>query len=337
MKPLFALLFLLLSISFDATAQEDAKTLHETAKTYLIKGDYDNAILVLNRALQLAPSDLEMLKDLAFALYLKRDFTKSIEISKQLIVREDADVPCYQILALNYKSIALVKECTKLYKDGLARFPGSGVLYNEYGELMGAEGNMKGAVEMWEKSIEIDPNHSSSYYNAAKFYVANNNIVKAILYAENFVNLESFTNRTKEMKELLYSAYKKLFIEVDLNQLIQSLSNHPFHQQFIANLRANHSVTTTGINTASLTALRTRFIVYWFEKMGNQYPYRLFDHHRQLLSEGLFNAYNYWLFGEAENDQAYNEWMNSQADETRNFQKFQRSRIYKIPTGQYYK
>ncbi len=35
-----------------------------------------------------------------------------------------------------YKAIEEVKECGKMYKTALKKFPNSGTLYNEYGEMM---------------------------------------------------------------------------------------------------------------------------------------------------------------------------------------------------------
>ncbi len=47
----FLLLFLLTITSSIVSIAQDVQTLHETAKTYLRDNDYQNAILVLNRAL----------------------------------------------------------------------------------------------------------------------------------------------------------------------------------------------------------------------------------------------------------------------------------------------
>jgi len=92
----------------------DATSLHETAKTFLRQGDYENAVLVLNKALQQEPNHFEMGKDLLFAYYLKRDFAKALEIGKPLVERADADVQSLHMLGLVYKSIADSKEAEKL-------------------------------------------------------------------------------------------------------------------------------------------------------------------------------------------------------------------------------
>ncbi|HSU26970.1 MAG TPA: hypothetical protein VLJ68_01205, partial [Chitinophagaceae bacterium] len=67
-----------------------------------------------------------------------------------------------------------------------------------------------------------------------------------------------------------------------------------------------------------------------------KYPFRLFDFQRQLLQEGMFNAYNQWLFGTSENLAAYDNWTKTHTEEYSAFTAFQRTRIFKMPAGQYY-
>ena len=94
------------------------------------------AVLVLTKALQLKPNDLQISKDLLFAYYLKRDFAKAMETGKTLVEREDADVQSFQMMGLVYKAIAEDKEAEKLYKRGLKKFPNEGILYSEYGDMI---------------------------------------------------------------------------------------------------------------------------------------------------------------------------------------------------------
>ena len=103
-------LFLLIAVSFLATAQpEDPKTLHETAKTFMRTGDFDNAIIVLTRALQQDKNNLEMQKDLVMTYFLKRDYQKAKEGAVELINRDDADVVTFQIAGNVYKALEEVK------------------------------------------------------------------------------------------------------------------------------------------------------------------------------------------------------------------------------------
>ena len=67
--------------------------------------------------------------------------------------------------------------------------------------------------QIWEKGIEIDPNYSGNYYNAAQYYFFTQDKVWGLVYGEIFVNLESYSKRTAEMKDLLLEGYKKLFTD----------------------------------------------------------------------------------------------------------------------------
>ena len=82
--------------------------------------------------------------------------------------------------------------------------------------------------------------------------------------------------------------------------------------------------------------IRTRFILDWYEKNAAKFPFRLFDYQQQLIREGMFDAYNQWLFGATENLAAYDNWTKTHAEEYNGFNAFQKSRVFKMPVGQHY-
>jgi tetratricopeptide (TPR) repeat protein len=165
--------FLVFSISLFGlivSAQtDDPKTLYENAKTFMQRGDFDNAVIILNRALQMDKNNLDMQKDLAMSYYYKRDYIKALDQVKILLDRNDADVVCYQIGGNVYKALEDVKDCERVYKAGLKKFPNSGPLYSEYGELLWEKKDFS-SIDQWEKGIKVDPGYSGNYYNAARFY-----------------------------------------------------------------------------------------------------------------------------------------------------------------------
>ena len=312
---------------------QDAKQLFETAHSFQRQGDYANAILVLKRALEQQPNDLQMLKELAFTYYLQRDFVKAKEIALPLVDRPDADVQTYQIMGMVYKAIEERKDCEKLYKEGLKKFPNSGVLYNEYGEMLWTKQDYS-AIKWWEKGIEADPNYSSNYYNAAKHYYLTFDRVWPIIYGEIFVNLESYSKRTAEIKDLLLKSYQKLFIEPDLTAR-QDLKN-PFVSAYLATMAKQTATVNKGITPESLTVLRTKFLLEWDDKEAGKFPFRLFDYQRQLLKEGMFDAYNQWIFGAVQDLSVFQNWTTAHADEYAKFTNFQKGRVFKLPENQYY-
>ena len=85
-------LFSFFALSFAVIAQDDPKTLHQTARGFMAQADWDNAILVLNRLLQTDKNNLEYNKDMIQCYYFKRDFEKAVEGVKAIINRDDAVV-----------------------------------------------------------------------------------------------------------------------------------------------------------------------------------------------------------------------------------------------------
>jgi len=332
---IFLSLLLICSVTFTAIAQDDVKTLQENARTFMRSGDFDNAIVILTRALQKEPKNLELNKDMAMSYLFKRDFVKALEGVKVMVDRDDADVETYQIAGNVYKSLEMAKECEKMYKTALKKFPKSGPLYSEYGELLW---NVKdfSAIQQWETGIKADPAYSGNYYNAALFYFYAKDKVWSLIYGEIFVNMESLSERGAAMKQLLLQGYKeKLFADADLMKG-EEKNKSEFAKSFLQGMSKQSSLANKGITTETLTMIRTRFILDWYASNATRYPFRLFDYQRQLLSEGMFEAYNQWLFGPSENLAAYDNWTKTHADEYNGFSAFQKTRIFKMPPNQYY-
>ncbi len=316
--------------------QQTVQQLQETAKTLMQQGDLVNAVAILERAAQQEPANLAVLKDLSFAHYLKSDFAKAIEVAKPLLDRPDVDEQTYQILGMSYKNTAQYKECAKMYKKALKKFPGSGVIYNEYGELMAMDKNQEEAIIQWGKGISADPNYSSNYYNAAMYHTFKNNWIKTLIYGELFLNLESYTARTTDIKNAMLMAYRNLFKGTAIEQLMAARTTTAFEKAVLETLAKTTALVKGGIDMDNITTIRTRFILEWFQGRQAQYPFRLFDQQQYLLREGLFEAYNQWIFGMAINADAYKLWQTNHPKEAASFKAFQESRVFKMPAVQNY-
>ncbi|TCZ68843.1 tetratricopeptide repeat protein [Flaviaesturariibacter aridisoli] len=330
MKRLFSAL-LALSLSLAAAAQDSPL---ETGRAFLRSGDYDNAVLVLTRGLQADRNSLDLQKELAMALYLKRDYNKALDIAKEMIDHPDVDVPAYQIAGNVYKALERVKDAEKLYRSGLKKFPKSGPLYSEYGELLWAKKDFT-AIDQWEKGIKEDPAFSGNYYNAALYYFYTKDKTWTLVYGEIFVNMESLSERGTAMRGLLLSAYKeKLFTDADMLQEQKKPSD--FSRAFLETMGKQSSLANRGLNPEVLTMIRARFILDWSKTYQGRFPFKLFDYQQQLLREGLFDAYNQWLFGTAENLPAFETWARNHSAEYEKFSTFQKGRVFRMPAGQYY-
>jgi hypothetical protein len=146
--------------------------------------------------------------------------------------------------------------------------------------------------------------------------------------------MEYLTDRATEVKKLLLNAYKeKLFLnkETEANK-----KTNPFAKAVHESFLKQEGLTGKGLTVETLTMIRTKFILDWFAKYGDKYPFFLFDYQRQLIREGMFEAYNQWLFGPVDNLAAFDLWTKTNAETYKKFANFQRNRVFKMPASQFY-
>jgi tetratricopeptide (TPR) repeat protein len=334
MKKIWLLLFVPI-LSIHVLAQDNVNVLQENARDLMKKGDYATAITTLNKAIVIEPTNLSLSKDLVQAYYQKSDYPLALNIANKLMDRADADPAVFQLAGMIAKATGDAKEADKVYSKGLKLFPKSGALYNDAGELLWSKKDAT-AIRYWEKGIEVDPNYSRNYYNAARYYALTADKVWSILYAEIFINIESYTQRTAEIKALLLESYKKLFADATLNKT-QDTKN-AFVAAYLSSMSKQSSVAINGITAESLTMIRSRFLLDWFEKNNARFPFKLFEYQKQLAKEGTFEAYNQWLFQSTQNLTAFQRWSEVHIQEYNLLMINMRNRLFKLPATnvQYY-
>lgn len=331
MKKLIIILFAV-CCQFILLAQ-DAKQLQENARIYMHKGDYPNAILILNRALIMQPDNLEIAKDLGLNYYYSQNYKKAIEVLTGLFDRKDVDDQCFQIAGDAHWALEEAKEAENVYRKGIKKLPNSGPLYNELGKVLWTKKDY-GAIKEWEKGIEKDPLFADNYYNASKFYYFTIDKVWSLLYGEIFINIDPKSVYAPEIKNILSEGYKKLFADADLEK--NNKDKNSFTIAFLKTMNKQSSLAASGINTESLSKIRTGFILDWDTVYASTYPFKLFQLHRQYIQEGLFDAYNQWVFATAQNLAAYQSWITAHSKEYNELNRFLQGRIFKMPAGQYY-
>ncbi|WP_126245628.1 tetratricopeptide repeat protein [Chitinophaga rhizosphaerae] len=331
-------------LSFQWALAQDNAELQQTARNFLRTGDYANAILVLNQAITTSPDDIQLKKDLAFAYYLRGDYQRAYTVVSPLVDKKDADIHLFQIAGNIYQGRQDWKGAEKVYQRGLRKFPKSGELHCDYGDLLQNMKNFDAALRYWVKGIEVDPNFPGNYYHAARSYMWTKEPIWAILYGETFINLESYTTRTAEIRDVVLECYKKLFDDPAIFNSVPGESAkgkkgdaiNDFMVAFKGVMAKNVSVIATGIEPQSLIMLRTRFLLDWYKFYGVKYPYALFDFQRKLLRDGMFESYNYWLFGPAANQSEYKSWTALHKPDYDNFTAWQRNHPLKLRDDEFY-
>ncbi len=313
---------------------QDAQQLHENGVRYLQQNDYGNAIIVLKKAAELEPANTEIVNDLGFAYFLAGQYKVGYDLMRPMAESKNADDRTYQITCMLLRGGRNIKEAELVYRIGLQTFPKSGALYADYGEFLElVQPGANAGIVYWEKGIQYDPAYPGNYYHAARYYAEQNDHFWAVIYGEIFVNMESYTTRTVETKNIMYDSYKRLFAF----GLEASKTASPFQQEASKMLLKQEPLASNGINPEILTAMRTRFLLDWYNSpLAARFPFKIFEHQRQLLQEGVFDAYNQWLFGSVANLNAFQNWTKTHPDEYVSFNQLQRNKLFKMAEGQYY-
>jgi tetratricopeptide (TPR) repeat protein len=334
MRYLFILIaFFIVNIT---NAQPDNITsLIGKSRSFSNNGDFENAIMILSRGLETTDNDINLQIELGNVYAQAGRYKEALPIAKNLASNSDITLQAIQTAGIIFKGNNENGAFEKLYKKAFKAYPESGRLYAEYGEHLLTQ-EKKECIISWEKGIKADPSYAGNYYFASKYYNANNNILLSSWCAENFINIEYQSARTAEIKIILYNNLRSILTNPNFEKEYAIKGNAFFKAYLNCLNKALAGAGNNGINTNTLTLIRTRFILIWGEKYEIDFPCKLFEYHKQLLVDGTFEAYNQWALGSVENFNFYQNWIEMNKTASDALAKYRSNRIYKVPTGQYY-
>lgn len=338
-----------IDLLFAQNESDEVNRLVETAVFKMDNGDFEESILILQKAEKLDPKSALVKYEMAYAYYLKKDYKKSIKILSKLIKRDDAVDYYYQMLGNAYDNNGDPKKAIKIYGEGLKRFPESGKLYLETGTVYYNQEDYNTAISWYEKGVEADPRFPSNYFRLAHIFLHTDYEVWGMIYGEIFLNLESSSKRSSVMSEMLYSTYKNEITLGDTSKKVSFAKNvininynldkegdileqmqkayerskdeslMPWANRVYEKIILEAITEENEISLASLNRIRTKFIDIYFEKAYNlDASIVLFDFQKQIKDAGHFEAYNYWLLSQG-NTEEFNKWLENNKDKIDKF------------------
>lgn len=320
-KQLIAVLFLTF-ITNQVSAQEadpEVVRMQENAKSEINRGNYNDAIMLYHQAIKLSPNDVSLRRDLAYAYYLNGALEQGRKIITEILATEYADELSFQVGAAIESKLSNHNKARNILTNGLKKYPNSALLYYNRGNLLLLDNKTKQALENFQSGIKADPSYPANYLALAK-QLESTKPLWALYYYEIFINLEPFTKRTAEAKSALYKTYIAYFQKSN-NTTLPSFGNQMtlaknanFETTIQYLIDKNVAAISNGISTESLAMLRTRIILDWNLNYINTFPYSLFSYQDKLLKNGMFEAYNQWLFGANENSRTYSTWIKTHSE-----------------------
>lgn len=324
------LLLLVLSvISVSSLAQvfsEEENERIDLALTYSDSGREDEAIAIYDELIKKHPDVSGLKFEKAYCYYQKQDYKNAYKTLKPTLSAPDANPQYFAVAGNAQDMMGKPKDALKTYQAGLEKFPDSGYLHLETGNVLIGLGYTAQGVGYYEHGIEVDPGFASNYYRAAQ-YLFSDYPIKSIIYAETH-NLIYDPNgpRWPEVSKLLYDAYNEnIHFEADTvrttfardrtitidkkdvesgaspTSLLEQMSRIARELSFCDAM--NESVDAEALKAAGgqltlaeLTAIRRRFLEHFEAKEQDRYP--VFAVQRKVLDAGHWEAYNMFMLRE---------------------------------------
>ena len=322
-------------ISFAQSNKEKALEKGQEAIKLMDNGKVDESIKLLEEAQKLDPGRFDYPYELAYAHYLKEDFMGAIKILEEYRGHKDATDLLFQLLGNSYDVLGKTDKAFEAYDAGLKKFPNSGIIYLEKGNVHWNKKEYEKALPYYEKGIEVDPKFPSNYFRAARIYCATTEEVWGLIYGEIFMNLERNSKRTSEISKLIYDTYKseiKIFgdsLKIDFCNIVMNADDiidkdkikFPFCMVFgQALIMSVIDVKTIDIN--SLDKIRKGFVENYFKMSHHKtHPNLLFDYQDKLLKAGHLEAYNHWILMKGDED-GFNNWQSANKEKWDSFVKW---------------
>jgi tetratricopeptide (TPR) repeat protein len=290
------------------------------------KENYKGAIEAYSDAVDLDSSKANYQFQLGLAHYFAKNYKITISVLHSLLKKFPADERYYSLMGSCYTETRNDKKAYSVLQEGLKKYPNSGNIHSQLGKIEYDHKNFNLAINFWENGVQADPMYPSNYYYLSLAYGSTKEKMWGIIYGEIFINLETNTERTYEIMKRVYDFYQQaIFIKSPKNKFalfsdeVSRLSNEQIRDTML--LHKNFSISFNDIsqrslivfkdkyNTQKLIEFRKRVIDLWYSKNRPlDFPIPIFDYQREIISEGYFEAYNYWLFSKGD-PKAFNDWL----------------------------
>ena len=327
-------------IIYGQTTNEDkALAKGKEAIQLMDDGKIDESIKLLKEAQKLDPNRIEYPYELAYAHYLKEDYKEVIKTLEKIVGRKDATERLFQLLGNSYDMLGQSDKAFEVYDTGLKKFPKSGMMYLEKGNVHWVKKEYDKALTYYEKGIEIDPEFSSNYYRATKIYCSSTEEVWGMIYGEIFMNLERNSKRTAEISKLLYDTYKSeikftsdtsFSVSFSQNNSISAidLKKAPSKMKLpfgIGVYEPTLMLSILGqktIDMETLNTIRSTFIDNYFKNGHDKtYPNVLFNYQKKVKDAGHIEAYNHWILMKGD-EYGFQKWYSENEEKWDNFAKW---------------
>ena len=129
-------------------------------------GNYPAAVKAYERGLEVEPENVELLNSLGFALFQQGKSEEAVGALERALAVDPKHWKAHNNMALASIDIGELEIAEAHYRESLAIEP-QPAIYNDLGFVLERQGLPFEAVDMYRKSLELDPESATAHYNLA--------------------------------------------------------------------------------------------------------------------------------------------------------------------------
>ncbi len=294
--------------------ENQAPYFYEKGESFFRSRDYVKALEYYREAVAMDKENCNYQTRYAHAFFLNSQVNNAAIILDRAAKLPIVTEACYQLCCQVFSVRNEFKLAKKYVDEGLAKYPKSGLLYNEKAKLYSSYREDEEAEKFWMKSIEVQPGYLEPYYLLAKLYdTASDKTPNSLFLLENYLLANPQGVKAKEAKALFYrclaNLQKTLFVK---NKNTAPVAKKKDADPSIAKtyyriLKANKYHVGDGASVENITQWRASAMRDW-ETLTNVPIPAYIEYQKRLMHEQLFEVYNQWLFSEAAKPAKYAAW-----------------------------
>lgn len=297
--------------SIDFMSDADNKSM-DAAIHFMDNGMVDESIELLSNLNTKYPERSVILYEIVYAHIIKKDFDGAYAWAQKMMKAQDLTADAFFMGGNAYDYAGHRKEAIKLYETGLKKFPESGRLWVEKGNMAYLVEDYDEAVRCYEEAVERDPAYDASYYRLARLFGMTYDPVWAIMYAQTYMLISNNEDRIDEMSLLIYNIYHDNIkrengeVKVTLTQNVNTSRyasadcDIPFNYVFeMLHLDAAAMKSDT-LSVADVAALHRSYVERADTSVHDYYDVPILDIERQALHAGCLDGYIAWMLAPAD-------------------------------------
>ncbi len=284
----------------------ELEQMYANVQQYEKRGNYADALITVKQLIALVPEKHLLKTELGKLYYLSGNYKQAISILQPLTKDNATKEDDYQLLAASLIAEKANKKAGKVIDQGLKKYPASGILYYQRGEMYMGLLETELALSSWQAGIEREPSLVINYreYAITALHLPEHRNYGALQHAEEYLTMRADTSGNDSIKSLLFDGWKNFLKSfADYCPAIQPPNGGKTMSKVYWELLP---VVSDGITSENLTMLRTRFLIEW--QRGKTRTEAIFKYQDELVKNGWFDIYNEWLFGKAEHAGQYEAW-----------------------------